>query len=241
MIQDAVAIANPRRFNALARKAVPVLIAATASLFAAGALLAFLAPPDYQQGETVRIMFVHVPAAWMGLAVYAALAAMSACHLIFRAPLADIAAQAAAPLGASFTALALITGALWGKPIWGAWWVWDARLTSALILLLLYLGYIALRRALVRERFGARAAAILAIAGAVNLPIVKFSVDWWRTLHQPASVFRADGPKMDEAYLAPLLTMAAAYAALFALLLLLLMRAEILRRKNDIAAEGLAP
>ena len=240
MTYETMTLANPRRFDAFARLAIPIFGALSALFFAAGLGLSFAAPPDYQQGETARIMFVHVPAAWMALAVYGFLAALSAAHLIFRAPVADIAAEAAAPLGASFTALALITGALWGQPIWGTWWVWDARLTSVLVLLFLYLGYMALRRALEKETQGARAAALLALAGAINLPIVKFSVDWWSTLHQPASVFRADGPRLDSAFLTPLLVMAAAYAVFFAALLLILMRAELLRRKNQSLAAALA-
>ncbi len=208
-----------------------VLGLVAAALIAAGLWLGFVAPEDYQQGDTVRIMFVHVPAAWASLAAYVALGGASFAALIWRHPLADAAAKVCAPIGASFTALALITGSLWGKPMWGTWWVWDARLTSVVILFLFYLGCMALRASIDDEARAGRAASILALVGLVNLPIVKFSVDWWSTLHQPASVFRADGPTMTSDYLWPLALMGLAYTVLFAALWIVAIRTEVRERR----------
>ena len=189
--------ANPARFMRASGKALPWLGAATALVLVAGLFWSLVvAPPDYQQGETVRIMFIHVPAAWMALSVYLFIAVSSAVALVWRHPLAEIAGQAAAPIGAGFTLVCLATGSLWGRPMWGAWWVWDARLTSVLVLFFLYLGYIALVNAFDDRSRGARAGALLALVGVVNLPIIKFSVDWWNTLHQPASVVRIGGPSI---------------------------------------------
>ena len=224
-------LANPERFMRFTRPIMPVLYALAAILLATGAWLSFAAPEDYQQGDTVRITFVHVPAASMGLMVYGALGVSSFFALVFRHALADAAAKAAAVPGAAFTALALVTGSLWGQPMWGTWWVWDARLTSVLVLFLFYLGYLALRSAIDDEQKAARAAAVLGLVGLINLPIVKFSVDWWNTLHQPASLLRAGGSSLDPAYLAPLLTMMAAYGALFLAVWLTAIRTEIRRRR----------
>ena len=236
------ALANPTRFLAVQATLQPWLWAATVALFAAGLYLALArAPADYQQGETVRIMYVHVPAAWMALFVYSLMAAASIVAIVFRHPLADVAAKAAAPIGAVFTVLALATGALWGKPMWGAWWVWDARITSMFVLLLLYLGYIAVWQAVEEWSQAARIAAIVAIVGFINVPIIKFSVDWWNTLHQPASVLRLDGPAVHASMLAPLLVMALAYTALFMALHLLAIRTEIMARRArqiELAAAG---
>jgi heme exporter protein C len=224
--------ANPARFMRLSAAILPWCAAVTALLLAVGLYLAlFVAPPDYQQGEAVRIMFVHVPAAWMASFVYASLALSSAVALIWRHPLADIAAQSAAPLGAGFTLLCLVTGSLWGEPMWGTWWVWDARLTSVLVLFFLYLGYIALVNAFDEPTRGARAGAILALVGIVNLPIIKFSVYWWNTLHQPASVFRIGGPTIAASMLWPLLIMALGFTLLFVTLLLIRMRTALLAAK----------
>jgi heme exporter protein C len=224
--------ANPRRFFKLVDAVEPWAWAITVILFAIGLYLSLIvAPQDYQQGETVRIMFVHVPAAWMALLAYLDMAVASALAIIFRHPLADIAAKTAAPLGACFTILALATGSLWGKPMWGTWWVWDARLTSMFVLFLLYLGYIAIWHAIDDPGRAARIAAIVALVGCINLPIIKFSVDWWNTLHQPASVFRMGGPTLHPAILMPLLVMGAAYLALFVTLHLTAIRAEIMARR----------
>ena len=224
--------ANPTRFLALANKALPTIWAATIILLAIGLYGALLsAPPDYQQGETVRIMFVHVPSAWLAMLVYTVMALASAVAIIFRHPLADVAAKTAAPIGAVFCFLALATGSLWGKPMWGAWWVWDARLTSMFVLFLLYLGYIAIWQAIEEPTRAAMIARIVALVGFINIPIIKFSVDWWNTLHQPASVLRMDGSTIDWSIRWPLLVMGLAYTLLFLALHLTAMRSEIAARK----------
>lgn len=216
---------------AFTRPLTPWLWGAAGVLLACGAWLSFTAPADYQQGDTVRIMFVHVPAASIGLTAYAALGAASFFALVFRHPLADAAARAAALPGAAYTALALVTGSLWGQPMWGTWWVWDARLTSVLVLFLFYLGYMALRASIDDEARAARAAAVLGLVGLINLPIVKFSVDWWNTLHQPASLLRAGGSSLAPPYLQALLVMMAAYGVLFLALWLTAIRTEVRRRR----------
>ncbi|MBI1237775.1 MAG: heme transporter HemC [Alphaproteobacteria bacterium] len=236
------ASANPKRFLDLTAPYEPWLWGLASLLIAIGLWQALLvAPPDYQQGESVRIMFVHVPSAWMAMFVYAVIAGASLVSLVFRHPIADVAAKAAAPIGAVFTLVTLATGSLWGKPMWGTWWEWDARMTSVLVLFFLYLGYIALWQAIEEPTRAARAAAVLALVGAVNLPIIKFSVDWWRTLHQPASVFRMDGPTMHPAFLWPLAIMALGFMVLFTALLLLRMRTEVMERRlraQRLAAAG---
>ena len=224
-------LSNPQRFMAFTGPLTPVLWAAAALLLAVGTWLSFSAPADYQQGDTVRIMFVHVPAASLGLGAYAALGVASFFALVFRHALADAAARAAALPGAAFTALALITGSLWGQPMWGAWWAWDARLTSVLVLFLFYLGYMALRASIDDEQKAARAAAVLGLVGLINLPIVRFSVDWWNTLHQPASFLAPGSSGLDPAYVPAFLTMLAAYGALFGALWLTAIRTEIRRRR----------
>jgi heme exporter protein C len=225
--------ANPARFLRLSALLKPWSGAAAALLIGLGLYLAlFGSPPDYQQGEAVRIMYVHVPSAWMALLVYMVMAAASAAALIWRHPLGDLIAQAASPIGATFTFLALVTGSLWGKPMWGAWWVWDARLTSVLVLFFLYLGHIALSRAFDDPTRGNRAAAILALVGIVNVPIIHFSVEWWNTLHQPASVFRIGGPTIAEAMLWPLLVMALGFTLFFVAVLLVRVEGEIAARKT---------
>lgn len=224
-------LANPERFMRFTGPLTPWLWGVAAVLLAVGIWLSFTAPGDYQQGDTVRIMFVHVPAASLGTMVYGVLGISSFFALVFRHPLADAAARAAALPGAAFTALALITGSLWGQPMWGTWWVWDARLTSVLVLFLFYLGYMALRSAIDDEAKAARAAAVLGLVGLINLPIVKFSVDWWNTLHQPASLLRDGGSSLAPVFLWPLLTMMAAYAALFLAIWLTAIRTEIVRRR----------
>jgi heme exporter protein C len=224
--------ANPNRFLRLANAILPWSAGLTVLLLAAGLYFALLrSPPDYQQGETVRIMYIHVPAAWMALFVYGCMAVSSASALIWRHPLADLIAKAAAPIGAGFTLICLTTGSLWGKPMWGAWWVWDARLTSVLVLFFLYLGYIALVNAFDDPTRGYRAAGILALVGVVNLPIIKFSVDWWSTLHQPSSILRAAGPAIHPSMLAPLLVMWAGFLCYFVAVHILRTRAELTLRK----------
>ena len=221
-------LANPARFQKLARRALPwswaVAVLATGSGFVWGLALS---PADYQQGDTVRVMYVHVPAAWMAMACYALMAVLSAFFLVWKHQLAGIAALAAAPVGACFTAIALITGSLWGKPTWGTWWVWDARLTSVLVLFFLYLGYLALAGAFDDRMRGLRAAYLLALVGIVNLPIIKFSVDWWNTLHQPASILRAGGPSIHASMLWPLMITALGFAAFLVAILLVRIRSEL--------------
>ena len=224
--------ANPAQFQRLAAAVLPWSAGLTAALLILGLWLALgRSPADYQQGETVRIMYIHVPSAWMALFVYTNLAIASAVGLVWKHPLADLAAKAMAPIGAMFTLLCLITGSLWGQPMWGTWWVWDARLTSVLILFFLYLGHIALTNAFDDPVRGSRSAAVLALVGAVNVPIIKFSVDWWNTLHQPASVVRMGGPSIDPSMLAPLLVMAFAFMLYFASVLIVRMKAELAARR----------
>jgi len=225
-------LANPNRFMQWSGQILPWCAIATVLLLGAGLYLAlFIAPPDYQQGESVRIMYVHVPSAYMATMVYGLMAAASAVALIWRHPVADIAAREAAPLGAGFTLLCLVSGSLWGKPMWGTWWVWDARLTSVLVLFFLYLGYIALINAFDEPTRGARAGAILALVGVVNLPIIKFSVDWWNTLHQPASIFRLGGPTIAASMLLPLAIMALGFTLLFVTLWLMRIRSALMAAK----------
>ncbi len=224
-------LANPTRFVALVDRVLPWLAALAAVVIAAGLWLAFSAPEDYQQGITVRIMYIHVPFAWLSMMCYGVMAVAALGTLVWRHPLADVALKAAAPIGAVFTALALATGSIWGKPMWGTWWVWDARLTSVFVLFIMYLGLIALTRALDDPSRSARAAAIITLVGAVNLPIIKFSVDWWNTLHQPASVFRLDGPTIHPSLLTPLMVCALGFTLLFFTLHFAAIRTEIFRRR----------
>ena len=225
-------LAQPGRVLAWSDRLLPWAAGLAAALLALGLYLAwFVAPPDYQQGETVRIMFVHVPAAWLGSAFYAAMTVSALGTLVWRHPVADVAQRAAAPLGAAFTLVCLVTGSLWGKPMWGTYWVWDARLTSMLIQFLIYCGLLALWRTVEEPNRAARAVAILTLIGAVNLPIIKFSVDWWSTLHQPASILRLGGSTIDASMRYPLFVMIAAFTALGIALQLAGMRTEILRRR----------
>jgi heme exporter protein C len=224
-------LANPTRFIALADRLLPWLAGLSALLLAVGLYMSFAAPEDYQQGSTVRIMYIHVPFAWISMMCYSLMALSSLGTLVWRHPLADVSLKAAAPIGVTFTALALITGSIWGKPMWGTWWVWDARLTSVFVLFLMYLGIIALTRALDDPARSARAAAIMTLVGFVNIPIIKFSVNWWNTLHQPASVFRMGGPTIDPSMLWPLMVMAVGFTLLFFTLHLMAMRTEIMRRR----------
>ncbi len=224
--------ANPARFVRISSALLPWLTVAMVGFFGAGLYFGlFNSPPDYQQGDSVRIMYVHVPAATLASGVYVVMAVASAVALIWRHPLADVAAKSSAPIGAVFTLIALVTGALWGQPTWGTWWVWDARLTSVLIMLFLYLGYMGLWQAFDDERRAARAAAILALVGAVNLPIIRFSVDWWNTLHQPASIIRADGPTIHPDLLMPLGLMWGGFLCFFAVVLIVRMHREIVLRR----------
>lgn len=224
--------ANPSDFLRIARTAIPVTAIVTAILFAIGLYLTFfVAPPDYQQGQTVRIMYLHVPAAWLAMFIYMVMTGSALGTLVFRHPLADAAQKAAAPLGAGFTFVCLVTGSLWGKPMWGTWWVWDARLTSVLVLFLIYLGLVAIWQVIEDPGTAARIAAVFTLVGAINIPIIHFSVNWWNTLHQPASVFRLGGPTISPTMLWPLIVMALAFTFLFIVLHLMAIRNEILRRR----------
>ena len=226
-----VDLANPTRFLGLVKKLLPWLVTATLVAFAYGIVEVIGAPDDYQQGATAKIMFIHVPSAWLGMFIWATMSVAALGTLVWRHPLADVAAKAAAPIGAAFTLQCLVTGSLWGRPMWGTYWVWDGRLTSVLVLFLMYLGVIALWRTIEEPARAARAVAILTLVGAANLPIIKFSVDWWSTLHQPASVFRLGGPTIHPSLLIPLFAMAIAFFLLFITLHLAAMRNEIMRRR----------
>jgi heme exporter protein C len=222
-------LANPTRFMDLSARVLPWVAGIAAALIVYGLYLSFFdSPADYQQGETVRIMYIHVPCAWLSMMVYGLIAVSSFGLLVFRHPLADVSAKAAAPIGAAFTFLALLTGSLWGKPMWGTYWVWDARLTSVLILFFLYLGLISLRAALEDESAGAKLTAVLALVGVTILPIIKFSVNWWNTLHQPSTDFTAT---VDPSMRWPLLVMALGFTLLFFAMHLKAMRNEVLRRR----------
>ncbi|MCB1453167.1 MAG: heme ABC transporter permease [Rhizobiaceae bacterium] len=224
-------LANPTRFIALADRLVPWLAGLAVVVLGVGLWMGFNAPEDYQQGITVRIMYLHVPFAWLAMFIYMVMAASAVGTLVWRHPLADVSLKSAAPIGAAFTALALITGSIWGKPMWGTWWVWDGRLTSVFVLFLMYLGLIALTRALDDPSRSARAAAVITLIGVINIPIIKFSVEWWNTLHQPASVVRLDGPTIHPSLLWPLLISAIGFTLLYATLHLMAMRTEIWRRR----------
>jgi heme exporter protein C len=224
-------LANPSRFLALSGRLLPWLSAATLVAFAFGLAQVIGAPDDYQQGATAKIMYIHVPSAWLSMFIWGTMSIAALGTLVWRHPLADVAAKAAAPIGAALTLQCLITGSLWGRPMWGTYWVWDGRLTSVLVLFLMYLGVLALWRTIEEPARAARAVAVLTLVGAINLPIIKFSVDWWSTLHQPASVLRLGGPTIHPSLLTPLLTMAIAFLLLFLTLHLAAMRNEIMRRR----------
>ncbi len=225
---DLHAMARPGRFAGVAARLLPWVAGAAAVALLAGLYLGlFRAPADYQQGEAVRIMYVHVPSAWMAIFIYSCIALASVFALVWRHPLADLFAGASAPIGAAFTFLALLTGSLWGKPMWGTWWVWDARLTSVLVLFFLYLGHMALFQAFEDAERGRKAAAILALVGVINIPIIKFSVDWWNTLHQPTSLLRAEGPAIDPSMLWPLLLMGFGFTAFYLAVVLVRMRSAL--------------
>jgi heme exporter protein C len=224
-------LANPSRFLAITDRILPWLAGAAAFAFALGATQAYVAPDDYQQGATAKIMFIHVPAAWLGIFCWVLMSVAALGTLVWRHPLADVAAKAAAPIGAGFTLMCLVTGMLWGRPMWGTYWVWDARLTSVLVLFLMYLGVIALWRTIDEPSRAARVVAVLTLVGSLNIPIIKFSVDWWNTLHQPAAVLKLSGSSIHPAILVPLLISIAAFTLLFLTLHLAAMRNEIMRRR----------
>lgn len=223
--------ANPKKFLSLLAVVQPLAGVLAILALGAGLYMSANAPEDYQQGMTAKIMYIHVPAAWMGLFVYVTMAIAAFCGLVWKHVVAELYAKAAAPLGAAFTLVCLVTGSLWGKPMWGTWWVWDARLTSVLVLFFLYLGYIALVDAFDDEQKGLNAGAALLLAGLVNIPVIKFSVEWWNTLHQGASVMRLDGPAIEASMLWPLLVMALAFKAFFVFFAALRIKTELALRK----------
>ena len=227
-------LASPPHFYRVAGKLVPwfgwpAFVLIVTALY--GGLV--LAPPDYQQGDAFRIIYVHAPSAWMSLFVYVVMAVSAAIGLIWRMKLAHAVAASCAPIGASFTFAALATGALWGQPMWGTWWVWDARLTSELILLFLYLGYLALRASIEDVQRADRASAVLAIVGVINVPIIHYSVVWWNTLHQAPSVTKMGAPTISTSMLVPLLMMILGFTLFFAAVLLIRVRGEVLRRERS--------
>lgn len=227
-------LANPTRFMALSGGLLPWIAGLSGILFIVGFYGAFFsAPADYQQGETIRIMYIHVPAAWLAMFFYSLMTVSAIGALVWRHPLAEVAQKAAAPIGASFALICLLTGALWGRPMWGTYWVWDARLTSMLVLLLIYLAIMALWRTIDEPTQAGRAVSILTLVGFINIPIIKFSVDWWNTLHQPASITRLDAPAIHNSILVPLLWMAVSLLFLFVWLVLLRTETEIDRRRLE--------
>ncbi len=225
-------LASPARFIRLSDTLLPWLSVLTALLLLFGVTEAlFVSPADYQQGDTVRIMYVHVPSAWMSMMIYSVMAAASASFLIWKHTLADVVARVSAPLGAGFTAVTLATGSLWGKPMWGTWWVWDARLTSVLILFFLYIGYIALSDNYAHQERGKKICAVMALVGFANIPVIRFSVEWWNTLHQPASLIRAGGVAIDGSMLVPLLSMGVAFTLLYIVLLMVRVKTALIQQK----------
>lgn len=234
----ASSFANPRRFLKIISWVQPVAAVVAVIAMVLGLYTGLVtSPDDYQQGASVRIMYIHVPAAWMALFIYTSMAVAAFVGLVWKHLVAELYANAAAPLGAAFTFICLVTGSLWGKPMWGAWWVWDARLTSVLILFFLYLGYLALVDAFDDEQKGINAGAFLLLAGVVNIPIIKFSVDWWNTLHQPASLTRFAKPAIDASMLVPLLAMAIGFTALFTALVCIRLKTKIGERKLNAQRE----
>jgi len=225
---------SPKYFYALSGRLIPWFGWLCLAFLLAGLYYGlFVAPPDYQQKDSYRIMFIHVPSAWMSLFIYMVMAITAGIGLIWRIKLAEVISASSAPIGASFTFLALATGALWGKPMWGTWWVWDARLTSELILLFLYLGVIALNSAIEDKRTAARASGVLALVGVVNIPIIHYSVEWWNTLHQGPTVTKFDAPSIHLSMLIPLLLMAVAFKLYYMTVVLMRARNEVLERERN--------
>ena len=227
-------LANPNRFNKITEKIQPyILLIAITTLISGLYFGLFDSPKDYQQGDAVRIMYVHVPSAWLASFLYFSLAMSCVFYLVWKHPLADLVSSSIAPIGALFSALTLVTGSLWGKPMWGTWWVWDARLTSMLVLFFFYLGYILLSNAFERKIDGSKTASVLAIVGLINLPIVKFSVDWWHTLHQPASIIKIGGPSIDDKMLLPLILMIFALSFFSLYMVILNVKTKLIEKKCE--------
>ena len=227
-------LANPNRFNKITEKIQPyILLIAITTLISGLYFGLFDSPKDYQQGDAVRIMYVHVPSAWLASFLYLSLAISCVFYLVWKHPLADLVSSSIAPIGALFSVLTLVTGSLWGKPMWGTWWVWDARLTSMLVLFFFYLGYILLSNAFERKIDGSKTASVLAIVGLINLPIVKFSVDWWHTLHQPASIIKIGGPSIDDKMLLPLILMIFALSFFSLYMIILNVKTKLIEKKCE--------
>ena len=227
-------LANPNRFNRITEKIQPFILFITIIALISGLYFGlFDSPKDYQQGDAVRIMYVHVPSAWLASFLYFSLAISCVFYLVWKHPLADLVSSSIAPIGALFSALTLVTGSLWGKPMWGTWWVWDARLTSMLVLFFFYLGYILLSNAFERKIDGSKTASVLAIVGLINLPIVKFSVDWWHTLHQPASIIKIGGPSIDDKMLLPLILMIFALSFFSLYMIILNVKTKLIEKKCE--------
>ena len=227
-------LANPNRFNKITEKTQPYILLIAISTLISGLYFGlFDSPKDYQQGDAVRIMYVHVPSAWLASFLYFSLAISCVFYLVWKHPLADLVSSSIAPIGALFSALTLVTGSLWGKPMWGTWWVWDARLTSMLVLFFFYLGYILLSNAYERKIDGSKTASVLAIVGLINLPIVKFSVDWWHTLHQPASIIKIGGPSIDDKMLLPLILMIFALSFFSLYMVILNVKTKLIEKKCE--------
>tara|TARA_A200000113_G_scaffold139214_1_gene125112 strand:- start:152 stop:892 length:741 start_codon:yes stop_codon:yes gene_type:complete len=227
-------LANPNRFNKITEKIQPyILLIAITTLISGLYFGLYDSPKDYQQGDAVRIMYVHVPSAWLASFLYFSLAISCVFYLVWKHPLADLVSSSIAPIGALFSALTLVTGSLWGKPMWGTWWVWDARLTSMLVLFFFYLGYMLLRNAFERKIDGSKTASVLAIVGLINLPIVKFSVDWWHTLHQPASIIKIGGPSIDDKMLLPLIIMIFALSFFSLYMIILNVKTKLIEKKCE--------
>ena len=227
-------LANPNRFNKITEKIQPyILLIAITTLISGLYFGLYDSPKDYQQGDAVRIMYVHVPSAWLASFLYFSLAISCVFYLVWKHPLADLVSSSIAPIGALFSALTLVTGSLWGKPMWGTWWVWDARLTSMLVLFFFYLGYMLLSNAFERKIDGSKTASVLAIVGLINLPIVKFSVDWWHTLHQPASIIKIGGPSIDDKMLLPLMLMIFAFSFFSLYMIILNVKTKLIEKKCE--------
>ncbi|MDB2591026.1 heme ABC transporter permease [bacterium] len=225
-------LANPNRFSKLTGNLqLPLIILSTTMILLGLYYGLFDSPQDYQQGDAVRIMYVHVPSAWLASFLFFSLAISCIFYLVWKHPLADLISNAIAPIGAIFSVLTLVTGSLWGKPMWGTWWVWDARLTSMLILFFFYIGYMLLSNAFERKIDGSKSASVLAIIGLINLPIIKFSVDWWHTLHQPSSILRMDGPSIDKEMLLPLTLMMVGFSLFSIYLIITNVKTMLLEKK----------
>ena len=229
-------LANPNRFNRITEKIQPCILFITIITLISGLYFGlFDSPKDYQQGDAVRIMYVHVPSAWLASFLYFSLAISCVFYLVWKHPLADLVSSSIAPIGALFSALTLVTGSLWGKPMWGTWWVWDARLTSVAILFIIYLIIIFMNLSFENKIVREKVVAIFVLVGSINLPIVKFSVDWWNTLHQPATISKLSKPSIDPSMMTPLIIMTIAFMMIGVTIAILRIKTEIIIRKSNLS------